>query len=89
MNAQQGQHLVLMETPRRNGKGYDCLSWYTRPQEEAIGGEEFALQCTIKRMVDYNRDKQLFSRALLVYAAPKLQGDTPLRCYNAYGERIW
>ncbi|GHT73016.1 hypothetical protein FACS189456_2930 [Bacteroidia bacterium] len=76
--AQQGKYLVLMELHRPNSKGYDCLSWYTRPNEEQAGGIEFALQMTIQRMVAYNLDRQLFGKIILVYTAPKRDGDKPV-----------
>jgi hypothetical protein len=85
----QGTRLVLMEMHHPKSNGKTCLAWYTRPHEEAALGAEFALQCTIKRLVEYNRQRQLFGRTILVYATPKQDGDKPIACYNAAGERIW
>jgi hypothetical protein len=90
-NSVSSSYLVLMERihPDSWGNGYGCLSWYTRPAEEESGGSEFALNCTIQRLVAYNRDKQLFGRVILVYRAPKRGGDKPIACYNVAGVRIW
>ena len=85
----QGTYLCLMETPRHRSNGCSCLAWYTRTNEEAAGGLNFALQCTIKRMTEYNRQMQLFGRVILVYVAPKNQSSKPIACYNTAGDKIW